>query len=137
MKKIIHKILSILMTFVLLFSTMSFSINMHYCGGNLVETAFFHKTKGCGMEMEKPENSDCSINKKNCCDEKQLIHDGQDEVQKSVDKISFEQKVFITSFVYSYYNLFIEENRSVFSFEEYKPPIVIRQIYKIDETYLI
>jgi len=54
--------MSLAMTFVVLFSTMSFTVNMHYCEG-------------------------------------------------------------------------LDSNVS--TYEEYKPPLVIRQLYKIDETYLI
>ncbi|NNL83788.1 MAG: hypothetical protein HKP28_10400 [Winogradskyella sp.] len=125
------------MVFVVLFSTMSFTVNMHYCGGVLVETAIFQKAKGCGMEMEKPSTEGCSITKKNCCEDKQLAIKGQDELQLKVDKITFEQHVFIASFDYTYVNLFegLENKRS--SYEKYEPPLVIRRIYKIDETYLI
>ena len=125
------------MAFVVLFSTMSFTIDMHYCGDTLVETAVFHKAKGCGMEMQNPSNKDCSITKKNCCSDEQLVVEGQDELQVSLDEISFEQQVFLASFVYTYSNLFekIRENGS--SYNDYKPPLVIRQIFKIDETYLI
>ena len=137
MKSIFHKIMSLVMTFVVLFSTMSFTVNMHYCGDTLVETAIFHKAKGCGMEMEKPSTDGCSITKKNCCDEEQLVVDGQDELQLQVDKISFDQQVFIASFVYTYINLFEGLDNNVSSFEEYEPPLVIKQIFKIDETYLI
>jgi len=38
------------MAFVVLFSTMSFTVNMHYCGDTLVETAIFKKAKGCVNE---------------------------------------------------------------------------------------
>ncbi|MDO6852751.1 hypothetical protein Q4599_04115 [Cellulophaga lytica] len=137
MKSIFHKIMSLAMTFVVLFSTMSFTVNMHYCGDTLVETAIFHKAKGCGMEMEKPSTDGCSITKKNCCDEEQLVVDGQDELQFQVDKISFEQQVFIASFVYTYISLFEGLENNVSTYEEYKPPLVVRQLYKIDETYLI
>lgn len=137
MKQVLHKIMSLLMAFVVLFSTMSFTVNMHYCGGTLVETAIFHKAKGCGMEMEKPSTKGCSITKKNCCDDKQLVQNGQDELQISVDKITFEQHLFIASFVYTYINLFEGLENSVSSYEKYKPPLVIKQLYKIDETYLI
>lgn len=137
MRKIICKIMSLVMAFVVLFSTMSFTISMHYCGDTLVETAIFHKAKGCGMEMEKPSTESCAITKKNCCDDKQLSIEGQDELQLIVDKISFEQQVFFTSFVYTYINLFQGLDKNVSSFEEYKPPLVVRQIFKIDETYLI
>ncbi|MCW5520628.1 hypothetical protein J1N09_12305 [Aureitalea sp. L0-47] len=135
MKQVFHKMLSLLLAFVVLFSTMSFTVNMHYCGDSLVETAIFQKTKGCGMEMDKPSTEGCAITKKNCCDDKQLVVEGQDELQ--IDKISFEQQVFIASFAYSYINLFEGLDQNVSSYEEYRPPLVIRQIYKIDETYLI
>jgi hypothetical protein len=126
-----------LMAFVVLFSTMSFTLNMHYCGDTLVETAVFQKAKGCGMEMQNPSTEGCAIIKKNCCNDEQLVVDGQDELQLLVDKISFEQQVFIASFVYTYINLFEGLDNNVSSYEEYKPPLVIRQLYKIDETYLI
>ena len=89
------------MAFVVLFSTLSFTVNMHYCGGTLVETAIFNKAKGCGMEMQKPSSNDngCSITKKNCCNDEQLIVDGQDELQLQVDIISIEQQVFLVSLV--------------------------------------
>ena len=137
MKQVFHKILSFTMAFVVLVSTTSFTVNMHYCGDTLVETAIFNKAKGCGMEMEKPSTDGCSITKNNCCDDKQLVVDGQDELQLSIDKISIEQQVFITSFVYSYINLFEGLNNNVSSYDDYEPPLVIRQIFKIGETYLI
>jgi hypothetical protein len=137
MKQIFHKIMSLLMAFVVLFSTMSFTVNMHYCGDTLVETAIFHKAEGCGMEMDKPSTKGCEITKKNCCDDKQLVVDSQDELQLSVEKISFEKQVFITSFIYTYINLFEGLDNNVSSYEEYKPPLVIRQIFKIYETYFI
>ena len=125
------------MAFVVLFSTMSFTVNMHYCGDTLAENAIFHKAEGCGMEMEKPSTEGCDIAKKNCCKDEQLVINGQDELQLQVDKISFEQQIFIASFVYTYLNLFEGLENNVSSYEEYRPPLVIRQLYKIDETYLI
>ena len=137
MKQVFHKIMSFLMAFVVLFSTISFTIDMHYCGDSLVETAIFHKAKGCGMEMQSPSAEGCAITKKNCCNDEQLVVNGQDELQLSVDKISFEQHVFITSFVHAYINLFEGLDNNLSSYKEYKPPLVIKQLYKIDETYLI
>ena len=137
MKKVFHKIMSLFLAFVVLFSTMSFTVNMHYCGDTLAETAIFHKAEGCGMEMDQPSTEGCDIAKKNCCNDEQLVINGQDELQLQVDKISFEQQIFIASFVYTYLNLFEGLENNVSSYEEYRPPLVIRQLYKIDETYLI
>ena len=125
------------MAFVVLFSTMSFTLDMHYCGDSLMDVAIFHKVATCGMEMEKPTSDSCSVTKKDCCNDEQVVVDGQDELQLSFNKISFEQQIFITSFVYSYINLFEGVEKNVTSFEDYEPPLVIREIFKIYETYLI
>lgn len=137
MKKNIHKCLSIVMAFVVLVSTMSFTVNMHFCGDTLVETVIFKNAKGCGMEMGKTSTEGCSVVKKNCCKNEQSLVDGQDELQLHVDNISFEQHLFISSLVYSYITLFEGLETNIYSHEVYKPPLVIRQIYKLDETYLI
>jgi hypothetical protein len=138
MKNVFHKTIAFLMSFVVLFSTMSFTIDMHYCGDTLVETAIFHKAKGCGMEMEKTVlTSDCSVAKNNCCKEEQIVVKGQKELKISFDKLTFGQQIFVASFVYSYINLFEGNDDNVTLYEDYAPPLVIRQIYKLDETYLI
>ena len=125
------------MALVVLFTTMSFTIDMHYCGNTLVEAAIFHKAKGCGMEMQKPSTKSCSITLKNCCTDKQMIFDGHDELQLSFHTLSFEQKQFFASFIYTYINLFEGVEEEVNSYRDYIPPLVVREIYKLDETYLI
>nr|WP_228054956.1 hypothetical protein [Kordia antarctica] len=129
--------MSISMAFVVLFATMSFVVNMHYCGDVLVDTAIFQNVKTCGMEMQNPSTEGCSMTQKDCCNDEQIVKDAQNELQLSVDKISFDQHIFITSFVYSYINLFESLNENTTSYQQYKPPVVVRQIYKIDEMYLI
>ena len=136
--QVFHKITSVFMAFVVLLSTMSFTIDMHYCGDTLVDTAIFKKAKTCGMEMQKTTStSECSITKKDCCKEEQIVVEGQDELKISFESFSLDQQFFVASFVYSYINLFegLEENTTTFS--EYPPPLIVRSIYKLDETYLI
>lgn len=137
MKQIFHKIASFLMAIVVLFSTMSFTIDMHYCGDTLVDTAIFKKAKTCGMEMQKPSTKDCSITKKNCCNDKQITADGQDELKTSFYSLTKDQQLFVASFVYTYINLFesVEEDKTLY--KDYRPPLVVKTIYKLDETYLI
>ena len=138
MKQFSHKIMALVMAFVVLFSTTSFAITEHYCGDTLMDTAIFSKASSCVMEMESKSTVEgCSIAKENCCTEQQILKSAQDEMQTSTDKISFEQKLFIASFIYTYTNLFEGLDKNVSSFEEYEPPLVIRQIFKIDESYLI
>ena len=49
MKLFIKKITALLMAFVVLFSTMSFTISEHYCGDHLVDSGLFSKAENCGM----------------------------------------------------------------------------------------
>ncbi|CAL2095560.1 conserved protein of unknown function [Tenacibaculum sp. 190524A02b] len=138
MKQVFQKITSFIMAIVVLFSTLSFTLDMHYCGDTLVDIAIFKKAETCGMEMQKSiANKNCSITKKNCCSDKQMAIEGQDELKSSPTLLSLEQQVFVASFVYSYLNLFESEEIDNAFYKDYSPPLVIRDIYKLDETYLI
>lgn len=126
------------MAFVVLFSTMSFTVNMHFCGDTLVETVVFKKAKGCGMDKQLPSTDDnCSFTKKNCCNNKQLVVEGQDNLQLSFEQLTFQQQHFIVSFYTLYLDNFKEHSKETNAVRAYTPPLVVRQIYKFDETYLI
>lgn len=138
MKLISHKITSFLMAFVVLFSTMSFNIDMHYCGDTLIDTAIFGSVSTCGMEIQKPTTAkECSISKKNCCNDKQVNIEGQDELKISFDSFTKDQQLFAISFIYTYSNLFVEKSEDTTLYKNYAPPLVVKTIYKLDETYLI
>ncbi|MEN3322217.1 hypothetical protein VP395_00630 [Mariniflexile soesokkakense] len=126
------------MAFVVLFSTMSFTIDLHYCGDTLVDTSIFGEADSCGMDMQKSDtSSECSIAKKNCCTDEQITVSGQDELKISFDKLTLDQQVFVASFFHTYINLFEGLNDNVTSYVDYVSPLVIRQLYKLDESYLI
>ncbi|PCE64621.1 hypothetical protein B7P33_08685 [Sediminicola luteus] len=126
------------MAIVVLFSTMSFTLEMHFCGDTLVDTAIFKAAKSCGMDMQvSTPDTDCNVEKKNCCSDRQLAIDGQDELKVSNASFTFFQQLFVTSFVYSYRLLFVDEVTNQTPYREYKPPLVVKDIYKLDETYLI
>lgn len=142
MKQLFNKILSISMALVVLFSTMSFTISLHYCGENLVDSSIFSKLKSCGMEPDNKSDEtlkslDCSVTKVNCCSEELKIIKGQDELKISFDKISLDQHIFVAAFFNAYYTLFITSEDPSPSLNEYPPPITVRHIYKLDESYLI
>jgi len=138
MKQVFHKIASFLMAFAVLFSTLSFTVDKHFCGDVLVDTAIFGKAKTCGMEMERiTSNKDCSVTKKNCCSEKQEVIEGQDELKISFDTLSFEQQTFLVSYIHSYISLFEVLENNATSYRDYSPPLVVKDIHKLDETYLI
>ena len=138
MKEVLHKITAVIMAFVVLFSTMSFSVGMHYCGNTLVDTALFKKAKSCGMEIQKETSSaNCPVMEKNCCHDEEILVKGQKELKISLDNLEFPQHVFIASFVCSYVFPLIESKEKEPTFDEYPPPLIVKTIYKLDEVYLI
>jgi len=133
----LHKILSIAMAFVVLLSTLSFTISKHYCGDTLVDTSLFSKAKSCGMEMQNSSNKDCSIIKKNCCSEEQQLIEGQDNLKLDFTKFDLQQKIFVSTFVYTYINLFEGITKESIHFKDYSPPLIVKDIHTLDEVYLI
>jgi len=137
-RDLFHKILSISLALLVFFSTSSFTIHEHYCGGKLVDSSIFLSAKTCSSEMEEPSSEEgCAIQKNNCCEDKVIILEGQDELKTSTITLNLEQQLFVASFIYTYVNLFDGLKENIIPFKDYVPPLVTRQLFKLDETYLI
>lgn len=138
MKKIFYKIVSFCMALLVFASTMSFTIESHYCGDVLVDTSMFGRVESCGMEVQQKSSSkECDITKKNCCSDEQLVVDGQDNLKISFDKLDKEQQLLVATFIYSYINLFTESQTENNPFRDYSPPPLVRDVQVLDQTFLI
>lgn len=138
MKQLFKKITAILMAFVVLFSTMSFTISEHYCGDYLVDSALFSKAESCGMEMQKlATTKDCSVNKDNCCSDVLTHIEGQSELKTDLSNLNFNQQVFVASYIYSYINLFEGLDKNSVPFKNYAPPLIVKDIQVLDNVFLI
>ncbi len=138
MKQLIKKTGAVLMAFVVLFSTMSFTISEHYCSEMLVDTALFSKAESCDMEIQKsisPE--DCSIQKDSCCSDVVIQIEGQSELEVDFSSLSPEQQVFVALFIDSYLNLFEGLDNNIVPFKYYSPPLLVKDIQILDEVFLI
>ena len=131
--------MSISMAFVVLFSTMSFTIDMHYCGGTMVDFSFFHNVDTCGMEKAQLVSSceNPEMKKKSCCSDEQLIIEGQDDLKDSLMSLTLEQQVFVASFTYSYICLFEGTESKEVPFLDYPPPFVKQDVQVLHQTFLI
>ena len=138
MKVFIKNIASVFLAFLVLFSTMSFTISEHYCGNTLVNSSIFSKAKNCGMEMpQKSPKEGCSIEKKDCCKDVVKLIEGQEDLKIDYLALSFDQQLFITSFVYTYINLFEGLDKKSIPFKDYSPPLIVKNIHALDEVYII
>ncbi len=126
------------MAILVLLTTMSFTVDMHYCGESLIDFSVIQNAKTCGMEKSQSEN-DCEITlaEDSCCTNKQLVVEGQDELKLNFDKITFEQQAFVATFFYTYIGLFEGLDTQIIPFKNYSPPFLERDLQKLHETYLI
>ncbi len=139
MKKLFHKAISVLMAFVVLFTTMSFTIDMHYCGDTLVDVSLFQKAKGCGME-KAPKTFDCEMPamvEKSCCSDHQIVKEANQDLKTSFDSLSFAQQTFIATFFYTYLNRFEGIEKNFIPFKDYHPPFLEQDVLVLNQVFLI
>ncbi|MCY2688616.1 hypothetical protein OU683_15775 [Salinimicrobium sp. TH3] len=120
------------MAFLVLFSTVSFTVDKHFCGEILVDQAVFSEAKTCGMHGDMSTSAEDE-----CCDEEKILVEGQKELKISFDDLDLDQQVFLSSFTLSYANLFEGEPQASTPFFHYKPPLLVYDIHLLDETFLI
>lgn len=139
MLRVIHKFIALIMAIVVLFTTMSFTVDMHYCGDTLVDFSFVQDVKTCGMEKVEPAKccSNSMISKKSCCSDEQLIVRGQVNLMQDFSQLTFEQQKFVVSFAYSYISLFEGTASKKISFIDHLPPFIRRDLQVLHQTFLI
>ncbi|SRX55079.1 HYC_CC_PP family protein [Aequorivita sp. CIP111184] len=140
MKPLFTRILSFFLAVFILFSTSSFSVDMHFCCNELVDMAFFGKAESCKGIVNIKDNTSkqCnSMQEKECCDNQTLLKQGDDTFKKSNTILENETLVFINTFFYTYINLFEGLDRNVISFQTYRPPLLSLDIIILNETFLI
>ena len=136
-KQIIHKGFSVILSLLVLFSTVSFTVEKHFCGDNLVDIALFTNAKTCGMETETNSSETC-LKKKSCCKDEVDVHQGQDELTvNGFDELNWDQQLFLTSFAYSYINLFEILKKEIVPHKNYSPPNLVADIQLLNDTFLI
>ena len=139
LKQILHKIGSITLAFIVLFSSFSFTVHEHICGGEIADTSFFLEADSCGMEMDMCENNnplETQVKQKPCCNDHSEVIQGNHNNQQAQQSLELPQAQFLAAFIISYNSLF-DEAKTAPSYNEYSPPLVVKNIYKLDETYLI
>jgi uncharacterized membrane protein len=131
MKLVFHKIASITMALLVLLSTMSFTIEKHYCGDFLVDVSFIGNADSCDMKMDTSDS-------KNCCKDEIYHIEGQDKLQKnSTDDLSLNQQKIILAFAISYQVIFADIDVEKEFHTDFSPPDIPRSYQVLYQTFLI
>ena len=113
MKEFIKKISVTILSLIVLMSSMSFTIDKHFCGETLVDVSFFGEAGGCGMEGMKMNSEVAKVKKKKCCKNvtetiESSTFDKEKIINVKASSIAFAI-FFLESYINNYQNVDIEK----------------------------
>jgi|TARA_R100001530_G_scaffold45939_2_gene34561 hypothetical protein len=134
------KILSFFLAVLILLSTSSFTVDMHFCCNKLVDMSLIGKAKVCAEKVQKKDSplKQCTtLQEKDCCSNESFVKTGNDTIKKANTKLEAETVIFLNTFFYAYVNLFEGLEENIVPFKQYRPPLISKDIQTFYETYLI
>lgn len=137
MKKGILKIAALLMASLVLFSTLSFTVQKHLCGGKVADVALFGDLERCNMPDDNHNNHNSGITKESCCQDQTDFVQGSNAELKISNKLQGQTHVFAVFFTYTYLRLFESSEKDSNSYLNYSPPIIVKDIPVLYDTFLI
>ncbi len=133
---VIHKTFSVALSFLVLFSTLSLTIEKHFCGDVLVDVAVFTETEKCADDLSVIDVA--RVNKKSCCKDEIDVIEGLNLLTiNSFEDLDDLQAQVLLSYRFSYINSFKGSPNLVIPHKDYSSPILIKDKQVLDETYLI
>ncbi|OYX28792.1 MAG: hypothetical protein B7Z06_00640 [Flavobacteriales bacterium 32-35-8] len=140
MKSFFTKIVTFLLAVMILFSTSSFTVDIHFCCNRLVDMSFLGKAKVCTEKVQKKRETtkQCTtLQEKDCCSNQTLVKTGDDTIKKAQTQLEYEDILFLNTFYYTYLNLFEGLKENIVPFKQYRPPLSSKDIQILYEIYLI
>ena len=148
-----YKISAFLLAFLMLSSSVGFSLDLHYCQGNFKNLAFFKQAETCHDLAKKASSEHCKKMQKpchkkditksgvecenSCCSHNTiLIEADTDLFSAKIIKTDFLSTDFIVAFVYSFitnYSSAEYANKYIL----YKPPLPDKDLSVLYQSFLI
>ena len=139
MKKVSLHTFSFLMAFLVLFSTMSFTVEKHYCGQSLVDHAIFSQAQKCETEMHS-----CGVEgemqmkmDESCCSNQTECFVGQDELNIYTFSIDLVQQNFLVPMSFVVLSLLPELPAEVIEYPPYQPPQLVYDLQILCQVFTI
>lgn len=129
---------SILLSWLVLSTSMSFGVSLHYCQGKVRSFSFFHEATSCGLgAMAMCPMRQKIQDKSRCCDTKDKVVKGQQH------NVVFAAKVFKSVLAFVAIITLPEPSPSLLSrdhviskFQNFKPPLIGKQVRVLVQSFL-
>ena len=133
-KAVLHKGFSFTLAILVVLSTLSVTIEKHYCGDKLVDLSVFSSAEKCGMEP----SADGKISTKSCCKDTTELINGQDELSKLDSEITKRvNQLFVPALNYIRLAYIEPLSAKTDHFNGYDPPPLIVDNQSNYQVYLI
>lgn len=138
MRSYFHKALSTILALIVMFSTLSFSVDKHVCMGEVTDVSYFLEAENCGMIMDKDQalDSQTAINKIPCCADVQVLFPGKNLEQQALKSLKIEKTYFVIAYFIGSLDL-IDELKLDKKIIIPPPLIVYKDLVILHETFLI
>ncbi len=135
MRKLFTKITATILSLIVLMSSMSFTIDKHYCGETLVDISYFGQADDCGMKMNM--NSESPKMKKKCCKNVTEFVEFDAFDKEKVLTLTPKELQFLVFHVHSYLTLYEDVKLDKEFYKDFSPSDVVQDIHVLNETFLI
>lgn len=146
-----RRIFALTMAFLMFISSAGIAIDMHYCGGELKSVSVFGKAKNCHELEDKvpvkacPHHKNMNLEKSGCKEDKDCCSNKTEYYQSDQDlflqaPIPFQVKEF-HQFIVAYTSVFLMPqnriNREILPFDHYRPPLILKDISILIQSFLL
>ena len=139
----VKRLVSILLSFILLASHINLAIGTHFCGGEAVMSRLMigHEHLSCGMaNMGEPcvetKNQDVSFTNPPCCENHYQTFETTDDFVKNASIININID-FVASLAYSNLNVDIFSQSAENFYSDYSPPPLEKDVQTLFQTFII
>lgn len=148
-----YKFFAFLLALLMLITSAGFSLDLHYCQGNLKNLAFFKEAKSCHELAEKATSEHCKkmqkpcqknndtiskdVCEKSCCSHNTILVEAETDIFSTkiinTDNLSSD---FIVAFVYTFGTTYSSTEYSN-KYNLYKPPLPDKDLSVLFQSFLI
>ena len=147
MKRLKHKIISILLIPIVLFSTTSFSVEKHICGDNICsisietidsgeaidKTTSDHPVDSCCIDAE----GSCCSGDASCCEKEWEQVDGSIAKKEKEIHLNAIHPYFVAAYIFSLNEIFVSDVDVSKEYTNYISPLIVKDLLIINQVFLI
>ena len=124
------------MALLLLLSTISFTVEKHFCGDELIDIAVFSDIEKCAKETFG--TIQVHTEAAPCCKDTLVLFKGQKELTvKTIDDLDLDQQQLFTSYTFTFNSLFEMLKEQTVTYQYYYSPHLIVDIQVLNQEFLI